>query len=102
MESLKILKWEKTMKAKFISKVYDEMESGLQKHIGMVEEKNEKNKDLTIEEKEKSETYEAGTDCFEIIHDQLKGRHAIATRNISPGQVILIEKPVTYALLPGK
>ena len=90
------------MKAKFISKVYDEMESALEKHIGIVEEKNEQNKDLTIKEKDKSEKYEAGTDCFEIIHDQLKGRHAIATRNIKPGQVLLIEKPVTCTLLPGK
>ena len=91
---------EKIIKAKLISKVYDEMENILEKYKG--NNMQEQKKDIAIEDKEKNTKYEAGSNCFEIAHDKSKGRHALATRNINIGEVILIEKPITCALLPGK
>lgn len=46
-----------------------------------------------------NEKYEAASSLVEFVKDDLAGRYAIASSNISPGDTLIIEKPYCSVLL---
>ena len=40
----------------------------------------------------------AASDAFEIVHDDAKGRHAVATKDIEAGTLLVAEEPVCASL----
>lgn len=43
--------------------------------------------------------YPAASEAIQIDYDEIRGRHATATRNIQAGETLLIEKPFSGVLL---
>ncbi|CAK9824094.1 SET and MYND domain-containing protein 4 [Anthophora retusa] len=44
--------------------------------------------------------FPCASDALSVKYNEEYGRHIVATRNISPGEVLIIEKPYSYLLTP--
>lgn len=84
-----------------------EIKKDLQKSISEIQEEPENNpiallgkKDFKIWSPHKQ--FPNMADCVEIKYNANDGRHAIASEDISPGEMILIEDPVSWTINPNQ